>query len=202
MVQKSQHRFSKMSLDQNHEQENEMIKGDGGAVGLTESPMALRRWMVSGLEIARLVKESEATFDVRHSTADTRHHEQVPSVQANFGKHVKAMVVALEEFGNSFMESSKDLIVIDSKEIMPNCVVESIYEDQKNGEVQYKKYVEERLEKTTAAVSDTIERNLSINLKLQHAPPGQSPGILTFEIAVVCPWDKIAGQMPGQMERV
>ena len=30
-------------------------KGDGGAVGLTENPAALRRWMVSGPEMARLI---------------------------------------------------------------------------------------------------------------------------------------------------
>lgn len=41
--QKTKHRFSMIALDQNHEQENEMIKGDGGAVGLTENPTALRR---------------------------------------------------------------------------------------------------------------------------------------------------------------
>jgi len=36
VVQKFKHLFSKISLDHNHEEENEMIKGDGGAVGLTE----------------------------------------------------------------------------------------------------------------------------------------------------------------------
>ena len=48
VVQKSQHHFSMIALDHNHEQENELIKGDGGAVGLTECPTALRRWMISG----------------------------------------------------------------------------------------------------------------------------------------------------------
>ena len=38
VVQKTQHFFSLIALDHNHEQENEIIKGDGGAVGLTENP--------------------------------------------------------------------------------------------------------------------------------------------------------------------
>ena len=42
VVQKSKHLFSKISLHHDHEQKNEMIKGDGGAVGQTESPAALR----------------------------------------------------------------------------------------------------------------------------------------------------------------
>ena len=40
VVQKSQHFFSLIALDHNHEQENEIIKGDGRAVGLTKNPIA------------------------------------------------------------------------------------------------------------------------------------------------------------------
>ena len=159
VVQKSQHRFSMMSLDQNHEQENEMIKGDGGAVGLTECPTALRRWMIAGPEIARLVREFECSFGVQCSTKNITHHEQTPSVQKNFAKDVKSMSAALKEFGNPFMENSKDLIVVDTKEIEPECVIESIYTARKIGEAQYTKYVEERLEKCNTPITDTIERN-------------------------------------------
>ena len=57
---KTAKRFSAMAIDQAHEQNNAMVKGDGGAVGLTENPNALRRWMLSGPEMARLVNEFEA----------------------------------------------------------------------------------------------------------------------------------------------
>ena len=43
IVQKSKHLFSLIALDHNHEQQNEMIKGEGGAVGLTEDAAALRQ---------------------------------------------------------------------------------------------------------------------------------------------------------------
>lgn len=48
-VKKSKHAFSAIAIDHAHEQNNASVKGDGGAVGLTENPSALRRWMVSGL---------------------------------------------------------------------------------------------------------------------------------------------------------
>ena len=54
VVQKTQHFFSLIALDHNHEQVNEIIKGDRGAVGLTENHTALKRWMVAGPEIARV----------------------------------------------------------------------------------------------------------------------------------------------------
>ena len=50
VVQQSTHAFSCMALDQSHEQSNKCIKGDGGVVGLTEDPSALRRWMLAGPE--------------------------------------------------------------------------------------------------------------------------------------------------------
>ena len=44
-----------MSLDESHEQNNACVKEQGGAIGLTETPTALLRWMVAGPEMARVV---------------------------------------------------------------------------------------------------------------------------------------------------
>ena len=68
-----------IALDHNVEQENAKIKGEGGAVGLTEDPAALRQWLIAGPEIARVVNEFEITF-LSHKADDVRHHEQVPSI--------------------------------------------------------------------------------------------------------------------------
>jgi len=56
-IRKSTRVFSNMAIDQAHEQSNAVVKGDGGAIGLTEDSAALRRWMVAGPEISRLVGE-------------------------------------------------------------------------------------------------------------------------------------------------
>ena len=52
VVKKTERRFSVIAIDQAHEQNNASVIDDGGAVGLTENPAALRRWMVSGPEMA------------------------------------------------------------------------------------------------------------------------------------------------------
>ena len=44
-IAKTDARFSAIAIDQAHEQNNAMVKGEGGAVGLTENPCALRRWL-------------------------------------------------------------------------------------------------------------------------------------------------------------
>ena len=41
---------------------NTLVKGEGGAVGLTEDPQALERWLVAGPEISQLILEFEYSF--------------------------------------------------------------------------------------------------------------------------------------------
>lgn len=41
-ISKTTNKFSTMPLDQAHEQENKIVKSSGGAVGLTENPVAFR----------------------------------------------------------------------------------------------------------------------------------------------------------------
>ena len=56
-VRKTTRNFSALAIDQAHEQNNALVKGDGGAVGLTENPSALKRWMLCGPEMARLISQ-------------------------------------------------------------------------------------------------------------------------------------------------
>ena len=179
VLQKSQHLFSKISLDQNHEQENEMIKGDGGAVGLTESPAALRRWMIAGPEIARAVKEFESAYEVERPT-ETCHHEQVASVQKAFANDVQNLIRVTEEMGNPFSEDSVDLLVLDTKEIAPTCVVEAVSGVKEKGQSMYDRYVEERLNKRSKPVTDTIQRcNLPLFGTPEKRPSSKTSSLVT-----------------------
>ena len=47
--------FSVMGIEQCHEQQNKLVKGDGGAIGLTKHEDILRKWMVCGPEVSRIV---------------------------------------------------------------------------------------------------------------------------------------------------
>ena len=63
-VRKTKRAFSAIAIDQAHEQNNAAVKGGGGAVGLTENPVALHRWMVSGPEVARAINEFQTTKEI------------------------------------------------------------------------------------------------------------------------------------------
>ena len=51
--------FSTLAIAQAHAQNNAQIKADRGSVGLTEDHSALRRWMVTGPEVGRLLTAYE-----------------------------------------------------------------------------------------------------------------------------------------------
>ena len=78
VVTKMCNKFSAISIDQAHEQ-NKIVKGSGGAVGLTENPTAFRKWIVADPEQARIIQEFEDTY----MTADTNyeHHDESQSAQ-------------------------------------------------------------------------------------------------------------------------
>ena len=85
-VQKTNNVFSAIYIDQCHEQMNKLIKGEGGAVGLTEYPQSLDRCLVAGPEISRLILEFENSFQSLESQISKRHHEQNPNTQKNLCK--------------------------------------------------------------------------------------------------------------------
>jgi len=138
-----------MPIDQAHEQNNAAIKGDGGAVGLTDNPSALQRWMVAGPEVARLIREFQNETDSFNKPPNTRHHNQSASVQSAFVKDVQSMVNVMEDFGNPFTDDSQDLLVLDTKEIAPPAAVDALRRAHKVGQMQFDNCVRERLVERT-----------------------------------------------------
>ncbi len=90
------------------------------------NPVALERWMVTGLEVARMVKEFESSLAGTKGN-NHRYHEQTPAVQVTFLKEVKYLVVVFEDMGNPFLEQSEDLLVLeDTKDISDPSVAEAV----------------------------------------------------------------------------
>jgi hypothetical protein len=167
-VKKTTHAFSAIAIDQAHEQNNASVKGDGGAVGLTENPAALRRWMVSGPEMARVIAEFQATAETRMKKTEFKHHEQTKHAQIAFARDVKALTGVMGEMGNPFSDDSKDLLVLDSRDLADPAVINTLRQIEKLGQEQYDTYVNERLVNQTKPITDPIKRN---NLPLFSRPP-------------------------------
>ena len=167
-VKKTPHAFSALAIDQAHEQNNASVKGDGGAVGLTENPAAFRRWMVSGPEMARVIAEFQATADKRTKKTDFKHHEQTKHKQLAFARDVKSLSGVMREMGNPFCDDSSDLLVLDSRDLADPAVINTVRQIEKLGQEQYNTYVDERLVNQTKPITDSIRRN---NLPLFSRSP-------------------------------
>ena len=105
------------------------MKGDGGAIGLTESPTQLMRWMVSGPEMSRIINEFEVSQELLKSISDDRkhrHHEETRGVQSTFQSEVQSLSNVISEMGNPFLDQSGDLLILDTRDIINATVVKSV----------------------------------------------------------------------------
>ena len=159
-VQKTANAFSSIPLDQAHEQNNELIKGEGGVIGITENPNALLRWMVAGPELARMVAEFERVEE-EHIPNQTRnpHHEQSRASQVRFTCHVQSLVSTIEELGNPFEEESMDLISLVSKDIADPAMKATLDKIESVGKDQYESFIKERITERSKPIDDSISRN-------------------------------------------
>ena len=181
VVKKTTHVFSGIAIDKAHGQNNASVNGDGGAVGLTENPAALRRWMVSGPEMARLIGEFEVSTRKRKKT-DFRHHEQRKHAQMTFGQDITSLTDVIEEMGNPFAENSKDLLVLDSRDLADPAVIHMLRQIKSLGQEQYDTYVNERLVNQTKPITDPIKRN---NLPLFSRPPVREKSRVQLQLSLL-----------------
>ena len=159
VIRKSHHRFSAISIDQAHEQNKALVKGEGGANGLTENPQAFLRWMVAGPEIARVITEFEKRDSRTRTQSDMQHHEQTKEMQVAFKKDVTALVEVIDDMGNPFLEESADLLAIDSKNLANAAVIQTVRSIEKLGQNQYESFINELLKSREKSVFHPITRN-------------------------------------------
>ena len=158
-VQKTKRMFSAIPLDQAHEQNSAYVKGDGGAIGLTDNATALKRWMVAGPEVARVIVEFEDFNMHPRNQEETRHHEETPSVHNTFARAVRSLVAAIEELGNPLEEDSQDLLVLDTKEIADPAVIETVRNAKQIGQDQFEAFSKECIVDRTKSIEEAIHRN-------------------------------------------
>ena len=186
VVHKTHHAFSAIPIDQAHEQNNKCVKGDGGAVGLTENTTQLLRWMISGPEMARVIGEFEASQEqikhVNNIRLDVRHHEQFKAVQERFMKQVENLCETIEEMGNPFKESSDDLLVLDTHDIADKAIAESVRTIESLGKKLFNSFVSDRLDKCIVPLSAPIKQN---KLALFSCPQVKTKSLQKQQIATL-----------------
>ena len=155
-IQKTNRVFSAIPIDQAYEQNNACSKRDGGAVGLTNNPSALHRWLVAGPEVTALIKDFEDAHHLMGRRHEMIHHDQTANA---FRKDVCSLGKVMEELGNPIEEESEDVLVLDSKEFADPSAIEAVKKAQKIGQQQFQAFTKKCLVERTKPIDDTIHRN-------------------------------------------
>ena len=179
-VRKTEKAFSMIAIDLAHEQSNAVIKGDGGAIGLTEDKAALRRWMVAGPEISRLVDEFSVLSGKQQTKKSKEHHEETFSFQKVFLAKVNKLKDTISELGNPFEKESTELYALDKKEVADSCVNETMNQLLPIGQKQYEKFVKDKGVTQKPSYNEPVTKN-KLRLFSRKAKPNQSSAKLKLD---------------------
>ena len=159
--QKTSREFSRMALDQVHEQNNRVIKASNGAIHCMNrsDESALIRWETCGPDIARLITEFEDGMEF-FSSNDVdmvmKHHEDNETFQRLFTDDVKTLCLGMPV--NPFI-GSQLVKLNDPSACIPDCVVTKLERMEKDGEKQVVTFINDRLLYQKFPICETIPRN-------------------------------------------
>lgn len=161
VISKTKTLFSALAIDQAHEQNNAMLKADGGAVGLMQDPVSLRRFTVAGPEVSSLLTEFKIQTD--NSLENTAvHHEQYNSFQSNFLQNCQDLKESIIQFGSPFEETSNQLMTLDTHMVMDQERVNTIMSAEERGTQLYRNFVEQRLvDGSSKKIFDPIKKSVT-----------------------------------------
>ena len=168
--QKANKKFSKMALDQVHEQNNEKIKGVSGATHLLNGAdmSGIERWETCFPEIARIIEILEQSIDLNSiHELEKPHHGDRTSFKYTFSSGVKKLVNGFDL--NPFEENHP--VNISNTSISYGTEIQnSLQPLLKNGEMQFQEFLNERLiNRNTSIDAPTRKNNYKLPRNLYDA---------------------------------
>ncbi|KAK3910837.1 Protein dachsous [Frankliniella fusca] len=160
VARKSHRPFSSIGLDQNHEQVNATLKGNGGMIGLTQRPESLTKLLLTIPELASIISKFEtANFDPRGRGDESVHHSDNGAFIRLFQRDYESLKSTFLLWGNPFSEDGTELYNIQTNMKAPLESSEILQRIEMMGKSQYETFVQERLESSQKLVTDTIPQN-------------------------------------------
>ena len=93
-IKKTNRNFSAIGIDQAHEQNNKIVKTDGGAIGILDDENALLEWAISGPYISEMLKSSLNKITDCNNFVD--HHEDTNIFEQKFRQHRKLLIESFQ----------------------------------------------------------------------------------------------------------
>ena len=138
--------FSRMALDQLHEQNNKVIKGVSGATSLLnrEDESALNRWALCGPDLSRMMEEFEDEYQSKNpnSAEPNKHHELSASFQSDFFSDVQKLYAS---FMNNPFQLQQLTVVTNTDMVFDDNIFHNISSLESTGTSQLNTFTKDRL---------------------------------------------------------
>ena len=155
---KTNRQFSRIALDQLHEQNNKYIKSVSGATALInrDDDSALIRWELCGPEICRILGEFEEDGSTTDVTVQRKHHESSPSFKKDFVKDVTAVV---SSFPQNPFSLDKLTVVNNTDLIFEDKIYHNLTKLIPTGQEQLLSFIKDRLILSKTSIDTKITLN-------------------------------------------
>lgn len=117
VVYKTERNFSGMRIDQVYEQNNAVIKGEGGESAPPRMNQPSENGWLLGQKSAAWFRITKLYTEKKNLCASRKHQEETGSIQIKFLSKVKSLCKAIEEMGNPIEEESANHLTPDTKDI-------------------------------------------------------------------------------------
>ena len=150
------------------------FKAPGGAAYLTQKPHALLRHNITTGEIKNMLDtglylsnneahavDSDDTSEDEHDDVgpNKKHHSGGKASQSLFVSQVQNFKNGVLELGNMFANTSPELLVVETAEVMPSSVACFYANMEQMGINQYNSFKLDRIHHGKTAIDDPIKRN-------------------------------------------
>ena len=158
-----------MGIDQAHEQNDKILKTDGGVIGILDNPTALLKWAIIGPVISEILKEEE------DGNLHELHHADTASFEKDFRKDRDSLIASRLEYGDPFEEEEQNFVHIISRHVFDDVVNErlinrrtSLYDTLKRNDPFFRQKHLLKMSKSKQKIATlNSERRLYANLYCQ-----------------------------------
>ena len=112
----------------------------------------------------------EIGFDCALCTPYMSHRRTAPVVQKIFMQDVMSLKSAIGEYGNPFLETSSDFLVIATRDIVEKTCFRQCVSNQGPGMSTLRQFMHERLVKSTTHIPEVIKES-NVLIKTPHKRP-------------------------------
>ena len=146
-----------MATNQALEQNNKLVKIDGGAVDILDNEAALLKWAVASPIIGEILQDQEPSNPKNKDIL--KHHENTKSSKEKFKKEKEAFQNAFLTYKNPFQEEEISLMHIITKVVLSDDATSLVKMAKEIGKRQYDLFVEECLISRSVSLYHNIKKN-------------------------------------------